>query len=73
MLARWPGELLFAFRRPPPGGESVSTRKATSPNVLEKANAKEADMIIAVTNNDGQIIGTVSHGVDARNLPKFIL
>jgi len=28
---------------------------------------------LAVTNNDGQIIGTVSHGVVARNLPKFIL
>ena len=26
--------------------------KATSPNVLEKANTKEADMIIAVTRND---------------------
>ena len=26
--------------------------KATSPNILEKANSKEADMIIAVTKND---------------------
>lgn len=28
---------------------------------------------LAVTNNQGQIVGTVSHSVVARNLPKFIL
>ena len=28
---------------------------------------------LAVTNMEGQIIGTVSHSVVARNLPKFVL
>ena len=28
---------------------------------------------LAVTNNQGQIVGTVSHSVVARSLPRFIL
>ena len=37
--------------------------KATSPNILEKANTKDADMIIAVTRNDeiNMLICQISH------------
>ena len=54
--------------------QETMTMKESTPLLKAAALMLTHDLNqLAVTNNQGQIVGTVSHSVVARNLPKFIL